>query len=80
MKTTATCPKCGEQIASLEKSYISIQEVTVRHIKGDEWVFGEYLVFGEDESDVDFAYYRCPLCKQGVCHSDKQALEFLKGE
>ena len=80
MKTTATCPKCGKEIASLNQSYIINQEVTLRYIKGDKYVLGEYLDFGTPEIDTDTVYYQCPLCKEAVCTSDEWALEFLKGE
>ena len=80
MKTTVTCPKCGKEIASLEKCGISIQEVTLRYIKGDEYELGEYLTFDAPEIDTDSQYYRCPLCEESVCSSDERALEFLRGE
>jgi len=79
-KTTATCPKCGKEIASLEKCSTSIREVTLRYIKGDKYVLGEHLDFGEPETDVDSGYYQCPLCKEVVCASDERAKELLKGE
>ena len=80
MKTTVICPKCGKKIASLDKCYISIQEVTLRYIKGDEYVFGVRLNYDTPEIDTDSQYYRCPLCKESVCLSDSRALELLQGE
>lgn len=79
MKTTVTCPKCGKQIGSLEKCGISIQEVTLRYIKGDGFVLGDHLTFDDPEIDTDSQYYRCPLCEGSVCSSDERALEFLRG-
>jgi len=79
-KTTATCPKCGKGIAHLNQSYIVTREVTLRYPKGDNYVLGEYLDFGEPETDAGSRYYQCPLCKKAVCASDEWALEFLKGE
>jgi len=80
MKTTATCPKCGTHIHSLVKSYISTQEVTVRHPKGNKFVLAEKLICETPEIDYVSAYYRCPLCEEAICSSDEIALEFLKGD
>lgn len=80
MKTTVICPKCGKKIASLDKSYISVQEATLRYIKGDEYVLGDSLAFSMPEIDFDSEYYQCPLCKEPICKSDSRALEFLRGE
>jgi len=80
MKTTVTCPNCGEEIPSLEKCYISTQETTLRYIKGDKYVLGDQLEFDMPEIETDSEYYQCPLCRESVCSSDERALEFLKGE
>jgi len=80
MKTEVNCPRCGKKITSLVKSYISTQDVTLRYIKGDEYVLAEYLDYEEPEIDAESEYYQCPMCKESVCKSGERALEFLKGE
>jgi len=80
MKTTAICPKCGKEIATLIHYYGVQEEVTLRYIKGDEYVLGDSLSFGDPESDSNLDYYKCPKCDSGICHSCERALEFLKGE
>jgi len=80
MKTTATCPKCGNEIGHLIYSCISEQEVSLRYIKGDNYVLGDNLIYGDSEPDSDSAYFKCPLCDEGVCSTAETALEFLKGE
>lgn len=79
MKTTAPCPKCGAEIPHLIYSYISGQEVTLRYIKGDKYVLGDELSFGDTEIDSDSGYFKCPLCDSGVCSTAGKALEFLRG-
>ncbi len=80
MKTTVKCVKCGKEISHLEHYYGMMQDVSVRYIKGDEYVLGDHLICGDPEVDGELDYYKCPLCKKGICSSDSRALEFLQGE
>jgi len=80
MKTTASCPKCNKEIGHLIRYHGVTEVVSLRYIKGDDYVLGDNLIYGEPEPDSDSAYFKCPLCDSGVCHSAEYALEFLKGE